>query len=202
MPTPAFRPAIIAYLRAQAKPVDKFSHQERLYALTQVIGAGQAYDDDVVFAAAWLHDLCVFIGHRPEALAELARWDMIAYAVETVPARLHEFGFPAAKIPAVLEIIREHQPSGNPATLEGVIVRDADILEQLGAAGILRTVSKVGRDTRFQRFPEALRLLQKNAETLPALLRLPISQELAAPRLRVLREFLAAAAVEGCGAEE
>ena len=202
MPTPAFRPAIIAYLRAQAKPVDKFSHQERLYALTPVIGAGQAYDDDVVFAAAWLHDLGVFIGHRPEALAELARWDMIAYAVEKVPALLREFGFPEAKIPAVLEIIREHQPSGNPATLEGVIVRDADILEQLGAAGILRTVSKVGRDTRFQRFPEALRVLQKNAETLPALLRLPLSRELAAPRLRVLQEFLAAAAAEGCGAEE
>jgi uncharacterized protein len=63
---------MVAYIREQAKPVDKFSHQERLYALTREIGAGQTYDDDVVFAAVWMHDLGVFIGHRPEDLAALA----------------------------------------------------------------------------------------------------------------------------------
>ena len=201
MKSPDFRSAIISYIRAQAQPVDKFSHQVRLYALTQVIGAGQLYDDDVVFAAAWMHDLGVFIGHRPGNLEELARWDMIAYAVEKVPGLLREFGFPKAKIPAVLEVIRVHQPSGNPTTLEGDIVRDADILEHLGAAGILRTVSKVGRDTRFQIFPDALRVLRKNAETLPDLLRLPAAKELAAPRLLVLQQFLAAAEAESCVAE-
>jgi uncharacterized protein len=197
-----FRSAITNHIRAQAKPVDKFSHQVRLYALTREIGAGQEYDDDVVFAAAWLHDLGVFIGHRPEDLAELARWDMIAYAVEKVPALLRGFGFPEAKIPRVLTVIREHQPSGNPTILESIIVRDADILEQLGAAGILRTVSKVGRDTRFQIFPDAFRSLRKSAETLPGQLRLPVAQKLAVPRLLVLKQFLAAAEAESCGEED
>ena len=193
-----FRTAIVDYIREQAKPVEKFSHQERLYALTKEVGAGQTYDDDVVFAAAWMHDLGVFIGHRPEDLAALAQWDMIAYAVERVPALLQQFGFPEAKILAVIEVIRTHQPQYQPATMEGVIIRDADILEQLGAAGILRTVSKIGRDTRFQTFPDALRVLQKNADTLFDQLHLPTSCNLAEPRLLVLQQFLEAARSEGC----
>lgn len=196
--SPGFRQTIPEYLRAQARPVDKFSHQARLYALTQQVGAGRQYDDDAVFAAAWLHDLGVFIGHRPEDPAALARWDMIAYAVEQVPRLLAGWDFPSEKIPLVVEIIREHQPSGNPVPLEGVILRDADMLEQLGAAGILRTVCKIGRDTRFTTFPDALRVLQHNADTLMNQLRLPVSRQLAEPRLQALRAFLHAAQAEGC----
>jgi uncharacterized protein len=123
---------------------------------------------------------------------------MMAYAVERVPGLLQGLGFPGEKIPAVIEVIRGHQPTAHPATLEGVIVRDADILEQLGAAGILRTVSKVGRDTRFTVFPDALRVLQKNLETLPDQLRLPVSRKLAKARVEALKSFLEAARAEGC----
>ena len=196
--TKDFRAAIVDYIREQAKPVDKFSHQERLYALTREIGAEQAYDDDVVFAAAWMHDLGVFIGHRPEDLAALAKWDAMAYTIERAPSVLAGLGFPGEKIPAVVEAIRGHMPNSNPSTLEGVIVRDADILELLGAAGILRTVSKVGRDTRFHVFPDALRVLQKNLETLPGQLRLPVSRKLAEARVLALKGFLESAGAEGC----
>ena len=198
MKSPDFRPAIIAYIREQARPADKFSHQPRLYALTRSIGAGQRYDDDVVFAAAWLHDLGVFVGHRPEEPGALAQWDFLAYAMHQTPEILARFGFPAGKIPAVVEAIRTHQPKDEPTTREGIILRDADILEQLGAATILRTVSKVGRDTRFKTFPDALRVLQKNAGTLFSQLRLPTSRELAEPRLQLLKSFLQAAEEEGC----
>ena len=195
-----FRAAIVDYIREQAKPVDKFSHQERLYALTREIGEGQDYDDDVVFAAVWMHDLGVFIGHRPEDPARLAQWDSVAYAVERGPSLLRDLGFPEAKIPAVMVAIRDHLPRSNPANIEGIIVRDADILEQLGAVGILRNVCKIGRDTRFQSFPEVLRLLQKNLETLPPQLRLLTSRKLAEPRVQVLKVFLDAAGSEGLAA--
>ena len=82
--------------------------------------------------------------------------------------------------------------------MEGIIIRDADILEQLGAAGILRTVSKIGRDTRFHTFPDALRVLQRNLDTLPGQLRLPAARTLAGARLQVLAAFLNAARFEGC----
>lgn len=198
---PGFRDALVAYIREQAKPVDKFSHQPRLYALTREVGAGQSYDDDVVFAAAWLHDLGVFVGHRPEEPEALAKWDCVAYAMKQTPGILKGLDFPAEKIPAVVEAIRTHQPQENPTTVEGIIVRDADILEQLGAITVLRTVCKIGRDTRFHTFPDALRVLRKNAEVLPGQLKLPAARKLAEPRLKVLREFLAAAEAEGCASE-
>ena len=138
-PTPApsplgFRLVLVNYIRAQADPPDKFSHQARLYQLARQVGSGVAHDDDVLFAAAWLHDLGVFVGHRPEEPAALAQWDHVVYVLDRAPALLTEAGFPAAKIPAVLEAIRSHQPMDDPHTAEGVILRDADMLEQLGAA--------------------------------------------------------------------
>lgn len=198
---PGFRDALVAYIREQAKPVDKFSHQPRLYALTREVGAGQSYDDDVVFAAVWLHDLGVFVGHRPEEPEALAKWDCVSYAMKQTPGILKGLNFPAEKIPAVVEAIRTHQPQENPTTIEGVIVRDADILEQLGAVTVLRTVCKIGRDTRFQIFPDALRVLRRNAEVLPGLIHLPSARRLAIARLKVLQEFLAAAEAEGCNAD-
>lgn len=194
----SYRPDLVDYIRVQARPVEKFGHQPRLYALTRDVGAGQNYDDDVVFAAVWLHDLGVFVGHRPENPAALAAWDCVAYAMQMTPGVLGKLGFPARKIPAVVEAIRTHQPQEKPTTIEGVIVRDADILEQFGATGILRTVCKIGRDTRFQTFPDALRLLQKAADTLPPQLTLPTSRALAKPRLAALQHFLSAAQDEQC----
>ena len=106
-----YREAIVDYIRAQAKPPDKFSHQPRLYQLAKRLAEGQPYDDDVLYAAAWLHDLGVFIGHRPEDPVALAAWDHVAYACRQAPPILRQFGFPEAKIPAVMEAIRTHLPS-------------------------------------------------------------------------------------------
>ena len=191
-----YREALVDYIREQAKPVDKFSHQARLYRLASGLADGQPYDDDVLHAAAWLHDLGVFIGHRPEDLAALAAWDHIGYAIAKTPPLLREFGFPEGKIPAVVEAIRTHLPSTEPTTFEGTLLREADILEQLGATTVLRTVSKVGRDTRFVRYADALQALRRNLEQLPAQLTLPSARRLAEPRIRALQAFLEAAAAE------
>jgi uncharacterized protein len=194
--TSSYRAALADYIAIQARPVDKFSHQPRLYHLAVTIGAGLAFDDDVVYAAAWLHDLGVFIGHRPEQVEDLARWDNVAYALRQAPPLLEALGFPAEKIPAVVEAIRTHQPDSAPTAVEGTILRDADILEQLGAVGVLRTVSKVGRDTRFQTYTDALASLRRALDVLPDRLSLPSARALAEDRVRLLRQFLAAAARE------
>lgn len=198
MNPPDFRSAIIGFIRENAKPVDKFSHQPRLYELTRQVGAGESYDDDIVFAAVWMHDLGVFVGHRPEDPEALAKWDCVGYAMKETPAILKRHGFPEEKIPAVVEAIRTHQPQASPTTLEGRILRDADILEQLGATVVLRTVCKIGRDTRFRTFADALSVLQKSAEVLPGQLSLTRSRQMAEPRLKALKEFLEAARVEAC----
>jgi uncharacterized protein len=185
-----FRQSIEEYIRQEARPVEKFGHQPRLYALTQQIGQGQTYEDDVVFAAAWLHDLGVFIGHRPEEPQALANWDNTAYAMEKAPGILNELGFPAAKQAAVVEAIRTHQPSGAPTTLEGAILRDADILEQLGAIGVVRTICKIGRDGRFPDFTSASASLAKALKALPQQLQLEAARKLAQPRIAFLQTFL------------
>ena len=196
-----YREEIVRYVRLNAKPPDKFSHQARLYELARQVAVELVCDDAVLFAAAWLHDLGVFIGHRPEDPEQLAKWDWIAYAMKNAPAVLQTSGFPVEKIAAVVEAIRTHLPSGEPTTAEGIALRDADILEQLGAVGILRTVSKVGRDTRFVLFSDALKVLRKNAQELPAKLRLDSSRRLAQPRIDALKAFLAAADKETGGIE-
>ncbi len=198
---PGYRATLVEFIRRNAKPVDKFSHQARLYAQAKRLAQGRAYDDDVVFAAVWLHDLGVFIGRRPESPAALRAWDHIAYACRLAPGILRRGGFPAEKIPHVVEVIRTHLPSSQPASFEGWLVRDADILERLGAVGILRTVSKVGRDSRFVRFSDALAWLRRDAAQLPGLLRLASARRLARRRLRSLKAFLAAADAEAGGLE-
>lgn len=191
-----WRAAIEAYIRREARPIDKFGHQPRLYALARRIAEGHDCDDDVLFAAAWLHDVGVFAGHRPEDPAALARWDNVACAVELAPSLLEEMDFPADKIDAVVEAIRTHQAAAHPTTIEGIVLRDADILEQLGAIGILRTVAKVGRDARFPSFTAAVESLKKTLASLPAEIRLDTTRALAQPRIELLQSFLTAVASE------
>jgi uncharacterized protein len=185
-----FRLALAEYVRAQALPVDKLGHQPRLYALTQIVGEGLSYDDDVVYAAAWLHDLGVFIGHRPEDPAELSGWDNVSYAMKHAPAALAAVAFPTTKVAAVVEAIRTHQPHLTPSSVEGMILRDADILEQLGAIGILRVTAKIGRDTRYPTFTNAATTLRKSLADLPSQLHLKTAKALARPRIALLEAFL------------
>ena len=194
-----FRKALDLLLRQQALPVDKYGHQPRLYRLTQFVGKGQLYDDDVVYAAAFLHDLGVFIGHRPEDPALLAQWNHVSYAVDRAPGLLAEAGFPAEKTAAVLRAIETHQPHDEPESIEATILRDADILEQLGSIGILRAIAKIGRDTRYATFTPAVAFLERSLATLPAKIRLKTTRELAAPKIEVLRIFLEGVRGESMG---
>src|SRR6185503_12207845 len=106
------------------------------------IGKDMHYDDDVLFAAAWMHDLGVFLGHRPQDPEQLSRWNHVPYTIQRSRELLSDFGFPSAKLDAVAETIMHHQPQDEPTTVEATLLRDADILEQLGAIAILRTAAK------------------------------------------------------------
>jgi uncharacterized protein len=187
---PEYRAFIRHVLLDEAKPVHKFGHQPRLYRLCKEIGHGLEYDDDVVFAAAWCHDIGVFEGNRPSDVQELLQWDHVKYAVQRTGELLARTDFPPGKVTHVMDVIRQHQPQDVPATIEAIILRDADILEQLGAIGVLRTAAKLGSDTRFLRFTDARDYLRRQLSSLPAKLQLTPSRALAIPRVRVLENFL------------
>lgn len=187
-----WRQSVVAYIRGQAQPADKFGHQPRLYALACRIGDGMDFDDDVLFAAAWMHDLGVFLGHRPQSPEQLTRWNHVPYTITKTRELLAGWGFPGAKLEAVAEAIRTHQPHDEPQHIEGLLLRDADILEQLGAIGALRAIVKVGRDTRYPTFSSVLPVLRKAAGELPARLHFNSARLLAEPRVSVISRLIAA----------
>ena len=187
-----WRERVVAYIRAEAQPVDKFGHQPRLYAVARRIAEGADCDDDVLFAAAWMHDLGVFVGHRPDDPAKLAGWDHVPYTIAKSKELLTEWGFPASKVEAVAEAIRTHQAKDEAVLVEAVVLRDADILEQLGAVGALRALVKVGRDTRFRTFSDVVPVLERALKELPGKLRLERSREMAEDRIRALKRLLEA----------
>lgn len=198
MTTPDWRTSVIGYIRCEAQPKDKFGHQPRLYALASKIGEGEglAYDDDILFAAAWMHDLGVFLGHRPNNPEELANWDHVPYTIARTRELLAAFGFPSEKIERVAEAISTHQVHQTPVAIEGILLRDADILEQLGVIGALRAFVKVGRDTRYETFSSVLPLIRRLTNDLPPKLHLNQAKLLAVPRVKELRDLLIAIETE------
>lgn len=187
-----WREPVKAYIRAEARPADKFGHMPRLYALACQVGEGLGCDDDIVFAAAWMHDLGVFIGHRPEDAEQLARWDHVPYTIARSRELLAGWGFPAEKLDDVAEAIRTHQPQDEPKKVEAIVLRDADILEQLGAVGALRALVKVGRDSRFPTYSSVIPVLEKAVKTLPGKLKLERARQLAIPKIATLEALLVA----------
>lgn len=190
MTSATWRESAEAYIRSEAQPKDKFGHQPRLYALARRLGQGMDYDDDILFAAAWMHDLGVFLGHRPQDPEQLARWNHVPSTIVRTRALLSGWGCPADKLDGIAEAISSHQPQDEPVTVEAILLRDADILEQLGAIGALRAVVKVGRDTRYGTFSSVLPVLRNAVELLPGKLRLNASRNLARPRVEFLRSFI------------
>ena len=187
-----WRTSVIEYIHAEATPADKFGHQPRVYALAVEIGQGMDYDDDVLFASAWMHDLGVFLGHRPKDPEQLSRWDHVGYSIQQSRELLSNWGFPREKLDGVAEAILHHQPKDEPTTVEATLLRDADILEQLGAVGILRAVVKVGRDTRYPTFSSVVPVLTSALETLVSKTCLEKTKVMAQARLEMLRSFLVA----------
>jgi uncharacterized protein len=187
-----WRNSVEAYIRAEAQPQDKFGHQPRLHALARRLGQGMEYDDDILFAAAWMHDLGVFLGHRPQNPQQLESWDHVPYTIARTRELLAGWGFPAEKLEGVAEAIRTHQPEDEPSLAEAILLRDADILEQLGAIGALRSLVKIGRDTRYATFSDVLPVLRGAVERLPGRLRLRSAQLLASGRVEVLKSLIGA----------
>ena len=76
--------------------------------------------------------------------------------------------------------------------MEGTLLRDADILEQLGAIGLLRAAAKIGRDTRVPTFSSIVPVLSHAVNHLANQTRLIQTKVMAEPRVEMLRSFLAA----------
>ena len=104
-----------------------YEHSYRIYQLARKIGEGMEYDDEVLHAACFLHDIEMSSGH-PESSAEKAR------------VILGETGFTPGKIETVYRAILYHMPgkSSEEPSIEGKLLHDANLLETVGAIGLVR----------------------------------------------------------------
>ena len=169
-------------------PAWGYSHSVRDYELAKALAAEDhvTLDDDVLFAAAYLHDMAAF-----------APWDRekegIDHADEgarVMDGVLKGTDFPRAKIDAVRNAIRTHMFDRKPAGAEAVYLHDADALDWLGAIGVARVIALVDPNGGDPDGPKAVRLLEKNLARVPGGVVSPAGRKRLPALQRELAEFL------------
>ncbi len=160
-------------------------HAERNYlsAHTLARAEGLVVDDDVLFAAAYLHD---WGGLKPFAVEGKAHEQR---SVELAEPFLRQAGFPMEKWPAVRESILAHVPAGQPASPEAIVLHDADLIDFLGAEGVSRLLAATEDDRADM--DQALRWIEGFADSLPGRLTTAEARRLAEPRAAYMKAFLA-----------
>ena len=133
-----------------------YEHSYRIYHLAREIGEDLNYDDEILHAACFLHDIERMVDH-PKGSGEKAE----AILVET--------GFPPEKIPHVVEAILHHMPETRPVSTEGRLLHDANLLDSIGAVGFARLSIGAFFWYHHKRLQDIIGMLEKerkNAENL------------------------------------
>jgi HD superfamily phosphodiesterase len=163
------------------------AHSVRDYDVSKWIAATDhlKYDDDVLFAAAYLHDIAGFPPWEKQGVDHQDR------GAELMDSVLTGFGFPSEKIEKVKAAIRTHMPDRAPgAAIESQLLHDADGLDWLGAIGIARDMSIVDVNGGEPNFGWALNRLREDAAKVPGSLVTKAGRREAERRVAVTRAFL------------
>jgi HD superfamily phosphodiesterase len=169
-------------------PAWGFSHSVRDYELARDLAREDKInlDDDVLYAAAYLHDMAAFAPWDREKEG-VDHADEAARIVDTVLANT---GFPMSKIDAVRGAIRTHMYQRDPVGNEAKYLHDADALDWLGAIGVARIVALVDENGGKPDGPAAAKILADNLAAVPSRVLSPAGQRLAKARAAELKRFL------------
>jgi hypothetical protein len=167
-------------------PAWGYSHSQRDYSLARELAAADhvTLDDDVLFAAAYLHDMAAF---PPWTNDKLDHSDIAADKVDTI---LKGSGFPMAKIDAVRGAIRTHMFYRDPVGAEALYLHDADALDWLGAIGAARIFALVDPNGGDPTGPKAVQMLEDNLAKVPARVLSPAGRARLPQRQAELAQFL------------
>lgn len=166
-------------------PAWGWQHSERNYdiALKLAQGDGLHVDTDVLFAAAFLHDMAAFMPCKDTKL------EHGECAAQQSGAILRAAGFPMEKLPAVQAAERGHMYYSNPGTQpEAIVLHDADSLDFLGAIGAARMISLTGESS--ESFAPAVKTLHAFVQKIPPRLITKTAQKIGAERAAELQRFL------------
>lgn len=175
-------------------PAWGWQHSERNYDVGMKLAAGDglAVDTDVLFAAAFLHDMSAFI---PCANTKTEHGDC---AAELSGPILRDAGFPMNKFPAVQAAERGHMYYRDPGTDGAAIVlHDADSLDFLGDIGAARMIALTGESGAS--FAPAVKSLRAFIKEIPPRLLTKTGRQIGAERAAELQRFLDALDVQTFG---
>jgi hypothetical protein len=171
-------------------PAWGYSHSLRDYQLATTLARedGVKVDDDVLYAAAMLHDMAAF-----------APWDRekdgIDHADEgaRVAAKvLADAGFPMQKLPAVQGAIITHMFDREPKGPEALYLHDADALDWLGAVGAARILALIDPNGGEPDGPKAVKMLDENLAAVPGRVLSPAGKKRRPALEAELRSFMKA----------
>jgi HD superfamily phosphodiesterase len=167
-------------------PAWGYSHSQRDYALARDLAAADhvTLDDDVLFAASYLHDMAAF---PPWENDKLDHSDVAADIVGTI---LKGTGFPMAKLDAVRAAIRTHMYYRDPVLAEAIYLHDADALDWLGAIGVARIMALVEPNGGDPNGPKAVKMLEENLSKVPSRIVSPAGRAMMPQRKSELEQFL------------
>jgi HD superfamily phosphodiesterase len=167
-------------------PAWGYSHSQRDYTLARSMAAADhvTLDDDILFAAAYLHDMAAFPkwaeNKKDHSDVAAAKIDMVLAGTD----------FPEAKKDAVRAAIRTHMFYRDPVSPEARYLHDADALEWLGAIGVARDFAQVDPNGGRPLPQDALNDLEENRDKVPSRVVTPAGKALIAPRLAEEKAFL------------
>jgi uncharacterized protein len=186
-PAPNWRIVVAQFAQEHFKnPAWGYSHNQRDYQLARELAAADhaKLDDDVLYAAAYLHDIAAF---EPWEKSGVDHQDQGAAVVDTV---LKNTGFPMKKIDAVRGAIRTHMFDRNPVGPEALYLHDADALDWLGAIGVARIFGLVDAHGGTPTGPEVVPMLESNLAKVPPRVLSAAGKARVAERSEQLQRFL------------
>jgi uncharacterized protein len=162
------------------------AHSERDYQVSVMLAKKEniKIDTDIIFAAAFLHDIGAIDPFKEKDVEHSLR------SVAIVKPLLKSYGFPMAKWPKVKAAILGHMYYAEaPTNEEAIMLHDADVLDFLGMIGIVRLISVTERHTWAQNLAGAFATLYQFKMDLPGKLITNSAKQLAAERVAEMDQF-------------
>jgi len=175
-------------------PAWGWQHSERDYlmAVRLARGDGLHVDTDVLFAAAFLHDMAAFMP-CPGPKIEHG-----VCAAHQARAMLQGTGFPMGKLAAVQAAESGHMFYSSPGSdPNAIVLHDADSLDFLGDIGAARLIALTG--AKAPSFASAVKTLRGFLRKIPPRLITRTAQRIGAARAAQLRAFLDSLQAESFG---
>ena len=152
-----------------------FDHFNRVYSTSKKISSMVNYDDEILHAACFLHDIDL---QEPRVRMSAKRARKFLETIE----------FPKEKIEAVIDAIKAQAPSMRPESMEAKLLHDADLLDLIGATGIVRLSATSA--TNKSTLQEALEFIKKYRDLAYKNLILDRSKELAEDKIKFMDDAI------------